>query len=238
MESAVDFHSHVLPGIDDGSQSVEESLAMLRMEAEQGIGHVVATPHFYANYDTPEKFLEKRARAEEQLRKAMEQEENLPQLHIGAEVYFFRGISSCEELPQLTMDGGRFLLVEMPQPPWTESMYRELEEIYTRQGLVPVIAHIDRYIRPLKTYGIPKRLEKLPVLVQANADFFLKSATRGMALTMLKKDRIHLLGSDCHNLRSRKPNLREALDIIAGKAGGEVLDRLHGCERDTLELSE
>ena len=143
-----------------------------------------------------------------------------------------------KELPQLTMDGGRFLLVEMPQPPWTESMYRELEEIYTRQGLVPVIAHIDRYIRPLKTYGIPKQLEKLPVLVQANADFFLKSATRGMALRMLRKDRIHLLGSDCHNLRSRKPNLREALEIIAGKAGGEALDRLRSCERDILERSE
>lgn len=236
MGSAVDFHSHVLPGIDDGSQSVEESLAMLRMEAEQGIGHVVATPHFYANYDAPAKFLEKRARAEEKLCRAMEQEENLPRLHIGAEVYFFRGISSCEDLPRLTLDGGRFLLVEMPQPPWTESMYRELEEIYSRQGLVPVIAHIDRYIRPFKTYGIPKRLEKLPVLVQANADFFLKSSTRGMALRMLKKDRIHLLGSDCHNLRSRKPNLREALDIIAGKVSGEVLERLRSCERDTLDI--
>lgn len=237
MASAVDFHSHVLPGIDDGSASVEESLALLRMEAEQGIGHVVATPHFYAHYDSPERFLERRAQAEEQLRRAIEQEGGLPRLHIGAEVYFFRGISSCEDLPRLTIDGTRFLLVEMPQPPWTDSMYRELEGIYSRQGLVPILAHIDRYIRPLKTYGIPRRLEKLPVLVQANGEFFLTGSTRRMALTMLKKDKIHLLGSDCHNLRSRKPNLGETLELISRKAGAGSLDRISGYARDILDIS-
>ena len=61
MEKVIDFHSHILPGIDDGSASVEQSIAMLRMEAEQGIDHVVATPHFYPQYDTPEHFLRKRA---------------------------------------------------------------------------------------------------------------------------------------------------------------------------------
>ena len=67
-----DFHSHILPGVDDGSSSLEQSLQMLRMEAEQGIRHVVATPHFYARYDAPETFLEKRSRAEALLREAME----------------------------------------------------------------------------------------------------------------------------------------------------------------------
>ena len=56
----IDFHTHVLPAMDDGSRSVEESLQMLRMEAEQGIFHVVATPHFYPQYDNPEQFLRKR----------------------------------------------------------------------------------------------------------------------------------------------------------------------------------
>ena len=64
----VDFHSHILPGIDDGSKSVEESLAMLRMAGEQGIECVVATPHFYPRYDSPKKFLARRAEAEAQLR--------------------------------------------------------------------------------------------------------------------------------------------------------------------------
>ena len=60
MDRRVDFHSHILPGVDDGSRSVEESLEMLRAVARQGIGTVVATPPFYANHDTPERFLRRR----------------------------------------------------------------------------------------------------------------------------------------------------------------------------------
>ena len=59
MGAIIDFHSHILPGVDDGSQSVQESLAMLKMEAEQGIQHVIATPHFYPKHDSPEHFLER-----------------------------------------------------------------------------------------------------------------------------------------------------------------------------------
>ena len=68
MGGIIDFHSHILPGIDDGSRSVEESIALLQKEAEQGISHVVATPHFYPQLDTPERFLKRRAEAEAALR--------------------------------------------------------------------------------------------------------------------------------------------------------------------------
>ena len=73
MSEIIDFHTHVLPGIDDGSCNVEESIALLRKEAEQGITHVIATPHFYPRYDTPEHFLERRAEAEAILREEMRQ---------------------------------------------------------------------------------------------------------------------------------------------------------------------
>ena len=114
----------------------------------------------------------------------------------------------------------------MPQSPWKENHYRELEGIYTKHGITPIVAHVDRYIRPFHTYGIPERLEELPVLVQANASFFLQNATRGMALRMLKKGRIHLLGSDCHNMRSRRPNLDEAVGCIEQKLGKKAVDYL------------
>ena len=67
MSGIIDFHSHVLPGIDDGSKSVEQSIAMLKREAEQGITHVVATPHFYPQEDRPEKFLRRREKAFEKV---------------------------------------------------------------------------------------------------------------------------------------------------------------------------
>lgn len=234
MENIIDFHSHVLPGIDDGSASVEESLEMLRAQARQGFSHVVATPHFYAHYDSPEVFLERRAEALQSLRGALEADPELPQVSLGAEVYYFRGISDSDMLPALTMAGRPYILIEMPQAPWTESMYRDLEGIWNKHDIMPIIAHIDRYIRPLKTHHIPERLAELPVLVQANASFFLDSGTARMALQLLKKDRIHLLGSDAHNLRSRRPRLGEAVEIIERKLGSNALERICQYQEDVL----
>lgn len=234
MSTVVDFHCHILPKVDDGSASLEESIALLQLEAQQGIHHVIATPHFYAQYDSPEHFLEKRAAAEARLRREMEKHADLPQVSLGAEVYFFRGISDSDILADLVMAGSRYVMIEMPQPPWTESMYRELEGIWSKHDLVPIIAHVDRYIRPFKTYKIPERLAKLPVLIQANASFFLEKSTASMAMRMLKQDRIHLLGSDCHNMRSRKPNLGEAVQLIEKRLGGEAIARIQSYQDAVL----
>lgn len=223
----VDFHSHILPGIDDGSKSVEESIALLRMEAEQGIDCIVATPHFYPRYDSPNKFLARRAEAEVRLREAIANEPALPEVIVGAEVYFFRGMSQSEFLSELTIGGKQCILIEMPPAPWSEDIYRELEAIWDKWGITPIIAHIDRYIGPFRTYGIPKRLSQLPVLVQANANFFLEKATARMAMRMLKAEQIQLLGSDCHNLTSRKPNLGSALERIRQKLGEGVVEEIN-----------
>ena len=230
----LDFHSHILPGVDDGSASVEESLQMLRMQTQQGINHVVATPHFYPRYDTPEQFLERRNAAEKLLTDLIFREPELPGLSVGAEVYFFPGISDSEVLQQLTIDRNKCILLEMPQSPWDSSMYRELENIYVKQGITPIIAHIDRYIAPFRTHGIPERLRQLPVMVQANASFFLNRKTSGMALRMLKHDSIHLLGSDCHNMYNRPPRLGQACEVIRRHLGPEVLQRIENYGREIL----
>lgn len=231
----VDFHSHILPGIDDGSASVEESIALLRREAEQGIRHVVATPHFYARHDTPEQFLTRRREAELRLREEMERHSGLPQLSIGAEVHFFSGMSHSDSLSQLTIDKKGCILLEMPMCHWTDAMYREVENIWARQGITPVIAHVDRYLSPFRTSGIPERLEAMPVYVQANAGFFLRPATRRMALNLLKKDQVQLLGSDCHNLSERAPNLGPALAWIQKQTGLDLLRRIESHQSRLLE---
>ena len=238
MSAVIDFHSHVLPDIDDGSASVAESVAMLQLEAEQGITHVIATPHFYPRHDTPERFLERRARAEEALRTEMANHSGLPEVGVGAEVHFFRGMSESEILPRLTIREKHCILIEMPPSPWPESAYRELEGIWEKHGITPVIAHIDRYIGPIRTYHIPERLAELPVLVQANADFFLNRSTALMALRMLKMDQIHLLGSDCHNMSSRKPNLGIALQEIRRRLGEDMLSRIREYEHGILRVKD
>ena len=234
MSSIVDFHSHILPGVDDGSKSVEETLAMLRMAAEQGIEHVVATPHFYAKYDTPERFLERRREAEEKLFIALKENSGLPKISIGAEVHYFRGIGNSEAVLGLTIKGKKSILIEMPQVEWTESMYRDLELLYTHSGLTPIIAHIDRYIKPFRAKKVLDRLADLPVLIQANAEFFLTRATANMALRMLKNDQIHLLGSDSHNMEDRSPNLGKALALIEKRVDPHVFFRIEQYQRDVL----
>ena len=226
MPMVTDFHSHILPGVDDGSASVEESIAMLRAMAQQGIEHVVATPHFYPQYQTPEAFLRKREAAEQQLRREMENYTDLPRLTMGAEVYFFHGISQTNCLKELTIGKKDCILLEMPESAWSESMFREIELIHSQQGITPIIAHVDRYLPYFRKARILQRLDAMPVLVQANAGFFLNRATAGKALRMLRKGQIHILGSDCHNLTSRPPNLADALSSIQKRLGDDAVGHL------------
>ena len=234
MSGIIDFHSHVLSGIDDGSKTVEQSIAMLKKEAEQKITHVVATPHFYPRHDSPERFLKRRYEAEMRLREEMAKHPGLPELTVGAEVYYFPGISESDAVFQLTIDGKRSILLEMAHAPWTERMYEEMEDLVLRRGLTVIVAHVDRYISPFRTHGIPNRLAQLPVLVQANAEFFLKRSTASMALRMLKQGQIHLLGSDCHDLSTRAPKLGNAVAAIEKKIGPEALVHIRRYQRDVM----
>jgi protein-tyrosine phosphatase len=229
-----DFHSHILPGLDDGSSSIEMSIEMLKAEAAQGVTHVVATPHFYPQSDSPERFLEKRARAEERLRQEMAKHEGMPQLTVGAEVYYFGAISESDILPGLTIGENRCILIEMPNMVWSDGMYRELAGIYEKQGLVPIIAHVDRYISPFHMNGIPEKLEELPVYVQANAASFLRWNTRHMMLRLLRHGQIHLLGSDCHDMGDRSPNLSDAVKQIRKSLGEEAIEHIKCCEDELL----
>lgn len=216
-----DMHTHVLPGIDDGSPDVGVSLEMLRTMEGQQIRRVAATPHFYAAHDTPERFLRRR---EEALR-ALGPVEGL-ELRLGAEVHYFEGISDCDALEDLAIEGTGLLLVEMPGTPWPERSFDALLEIRRKRGLIPVIAHIDRYITPLRSYGIPERLARLPVLVQLNSGALLRRSTRAMALRLIRQGRVHLLGSDCHGMEHRKPDLAQAWKIIGDKLGRSAQEEL------------
>lgn len=231
----IDFHSHILPGADHGSKSVEESLEMLRMTKEQGIDAVVATPHFYADEDYPEEFLTRRNIAKDKLLEAMAGKD-LPKLYYGAEVAYYRGMSRSEALKDLAIEGTNAILVEMPMTKWTDVMYQELEDIRMNLGLIPIIAHVDRYLTPLRDFGIPDRLAELPVLVQANASFFLKKNMAKKAKKLLAKDMIHLLGSDTHNLDDRAPNLGDALEIIEESLGFEALERIKSWQDEVIKI--
>lgn len=230
----VDFHSHILPAIDDGSASMDISLAMLEKSFTQGIESVVATPHFDANRDTPEEFFRRRNEAEKALRQEMAKRPNMPGLHIGAEVFYFPGISDSALLSDLTINNTPYVLIEMPTSQWTDHMYAELEGIYLKQGLIPIIAHLDRYYHRFVFSKVLKKLQKLPVLIQCNTEFFQHGSTQRLALRMLKKGQIHLLGSDCHDMIHRFPDLGDTAKWICDHIGDSWMKEIIENQEDIL----
>lgn len=230
-----DFHSHLLPGMDDGSDSVSTSLRMLDMWREQGrVDRICATSHFYAEHNTPKRFLAKRQAAYEALLEATEDIGDIPEILLGAEVRFFDGVSSAEDLPKLCLQGTNLLLLEMPFVRWTDRMLAEVERI-SRRGLQPVAAHLERYFRFNSGRTIEEFLD-MDVLIQCNAEFFVDRRTSRKAIKLLKEERIHFLGSDAHNTDSRPPQMAAALEKIEHKLGSSAIRRLQ--RQENLYLGE
>lgn len=225
----VDIHTHILPQMDDGSSSVEETIQMLQQLQQQGVKTVVATPHFYPRRDNPKAFLARRA-ASAALLPTMD--ETLPQILLGAEVGYFTGMSRSEELKDLQLGQTGLLLIEMPFDNWTDRIVQEVCEIPAKQGLQPVIAHVNRYRHrgQLGKYG--QFLLREGILFQCNADAFDKLFSRNWTLKALKKGQIHFLGSDCHNCTVRPPKIAAARKKILEKAGNAALEQIAQFEKE------
>lgn len=226
----IDFHSHILPCVDDGSSSLEMSLSMLEAEKEHGVRTVIATPHFYAVQDTPEQFLQRRKEAAEMLQAALKDRPELPQVLLGAEVAYFRGMSSCEVLWDLRIADTNYVLIEPPLAPWDSNVFKELQELPNRQNLFPIIAHVDRYLMPFWWKKMMKQLDKMAVVRQFNASFFLGNRAK-LAHKLMEEGKINLLGSDCHDLSGRAPNLGALRQLLSE----EDLSFIRSCQQMVLD---
>lgn len=223
---SVDFHTHVLHGIDDGSRSISESLKLLKAEYRMGVRKVVATPHFYADIDSADVFLKRRAQSLKELREVTADMQDVPEIITGAEILYFNGIDKWDILPELVIENTKYILIEMPCTPFPRKSVETLSNFKKKTGFTPIIAHLDRYISAFRTYNLPEVLSELDVLVQMNASAFLKFPNSSQALKLLKNGKIQLLGSDCHNTSTRVPNLLEAEKVIVNKLGNQYISRL------------
>lgn len=231
----IDFHTHILPKIDDGSRNVEMSLNMLAAQREQQVDEIVATPHFYAQKDSVEEFLLRRQRSYEKLKAAMA-EKNLDQkLHLAAEVYYFQGIGSAGMIPKLCVEGTQILLLELPFAQWNSAIYADVEKLVQRQKLRVVIAHIERYYEFQKKKEIWDAVMELPVYRQMNAGVFLNWKRRHKAFQLAKDAGTIILGSDCHNMDNRHPNLAEGRAVLAKKFGEAFLQRTDRLTAEVLQ---
>lgn len=199
----IDFHTHILPGMDDGSRSISQSVSMLREEARQNMDTVFLTPHFYAEENRPVEFLKRRYSAWRKLAPYLWPE--LPSVRLGAEVQYFEGICRAEDIQHLRIVGTDLLLLEMPFCRWSDRMLSDVAELNDRRGTQIVLAHIDRYMA-IQKQDVWDWLRANGVLMQANVSSFQNRKTRKKVLSMLSEGQIQFLGSDCHNMEARRPN--------------------------------
>lgn len=215
----IDIHTHILPGMDDGSGSLEESLAMAKESARQGVRLLAATPHFYATQEDPERFLQRREASLALLESAWE--DGFPTLVVGAEVRYFDGISRVEKIAHLTLDHTRILLLEMPFTSWSRRMVEEVVELQRSRGLQVLLAHVERYLKD-QDGQVWETFRQNGVWMQCNANFFLRWQTKRKAQALFKKGEIQMLGSDTHNMTTRPPNLALARDALVKSLGQAV----------------
>lgn len=211
----IDFHSHILPNVDDGSESIEESLEMLSLSFSQGIDTVFLTSHFYAYEDNLNRFLSRRNSAYNALCEAIENSsEPFPRILRGAEILYFPGMSEAREISCLALESTRCLLIEPPMDKWSAAILDEIEETGENLRLIPVVAHIDRYMEIFGDMTIADQIFRRKMLAQVNASFLFDPDTSAFAMELLKSGKFQLIGSDAHNLTTRPPNLGLAADSI------------------------
>ena len=215
----LDIHSHILPAVDDGAPDVETSIELLKMCKEQGITDIIATPHFDASVNNIEEFEYIVAQALAELKCASDK--SLPNVYTGCEVYYFKGIGKSRGVKSLTLCGSRYILLELPNITIDKTVLKDITDMSEVLGLIPIIAHIERYADEKGFKDLLKLIAKGGAYAQINAPSLLGSPYRRPVIKLIKRGLISFIATDTHSVKSRPPLIREALDVVAQKFGEE-----------------
>jgi protein-tyrosine phosphatase len=215
----IDIHSHILPGLDDGAESLEDAVAMVRIAAAAGTTDIVATPHANSKYPFDPQTVKARVA---ELREACG---GIIRIHRGCDFHLsFQNVEDALENPaKYTINSGSYLLVEFADlqiPPNAAAVLNQL----TVAGMTPIITHPER--NPI----LQTRLDELEswagqdCLMQVTAMSFLGrfgDAARKSAEKMMQRGLVHIVASDAHDVRYRTPALDEAYAHIARQFGAD-----------------
>ncbi len=223
----VDIHSHFLPGLDDGAPSFEVVMQMLQIAHQCGTRVLVATPHMFRppyNNNDVVAMNDCFAATLDELRRRSHLPEFLflqeLKLHLGSENYlspeFLEALETRRVLP---LGGSRYLLVEFHSYLSFEMLASAVDRIATA-GLVPVLAHVERYSPFLERPARLAELVRRGCVAQLNSSCLLKSAGRSrrkVALSFLRDGLVQVIASDAHDSRHRTPDLRNVYDVLSNK---------------------
>lgn len=209
-----DLHSHFLPGMDDGAKTPEISLAMLSEMKKQGLKGIVATSHYYADRESINSFLKRRAESflllEEAAAKAGFE---LPPIALGSEAAYYSGLVYDDDLEKLCFGKSNFLLLEMPFSRWTPQVMHDVRQIAATRNIRLIIAHLERFIGIGSKDQINELIDS-DALIQVNAENFYTKSDQKTIVKMIKAGSVQLLGSDSHNMEHRPPNMNLAIEKL------------------------
>lgn len=223
----IDLHHHLLFGLDDGSPDLETSVAMARMAHEDGITHVVCTPHANGQYDFRPEDIAARA---ETLRAALAAEDIPLVLGLGCDFHLsYDNIQDALNEPtKYAINGTTYVLVELPD----FGLPRTLAETFYEMrlaGMTPILTHPERNPTLQHNHELLAEWLRAGLLVQLTAGSVLGAmgrAAQQMSEKLLADRWVHVLATDAHNLTSRPPQMREAASVIARRYGQGYADLL------------
>lgn len=212
----IDIHAHVLPGVDDGPKSPEDAISLVWEARKNGIDTIIATPH----YRLPNFKSDNKHEAFRHLREAIWQNNIDIQLHLGNEIYLDEAsLSGLEEGFCNTLGDSSYILVEMPSYklyPYHENLLHQLKG----KGYRIILAHVERAEYLTKDDDLLDDLKAGGYYLQVNAGALLDKRYSRWAMRMIRRGEISIISSDCHNLTSRRPLMKEAYRAVEDQIGG------------------
>ena len=223
MKGLYEIHWHILPGVDDGARNMEESLWMLNKEYQEGVRHVILTPHF--RYDMFEPHMNNVTRQFMQLRRAaMNIGDEGMRLYLGCELHSSMDMVEClKKGRRLTLAGSRYVLVEFSngdEKNYIEERVRSL----LMNGFIPIIAHVERYKATRNDIGFLTELKDMGAHIQVNADTISGQdgfGAKTFARKVMKHGLLDFVGSDGHRKTERIPEIGKCVAKMEKTMGSE-----------------
>lgn len=227
IENLVETHCHILPEIDDGAKSVEESVRMVQRLQTQGAKKIISTSHYYSDSISLDDFIALRSKAYEKLKRELPP--GSPEIILSAEVYISKYLFNNDDLTPLCIGNSRYILIEHPfSSTFSSASYDRLANMCVDYNVRPILAHIERYGALMEDKNKLDEFIKLGCLTQVNISSFADASrhTRKKLFKYLESGRVHLIGSDCHNLTTRPPDYSAGVKAIKEKYGNEAINIL------------
>lgn len=221
----LDIHAHILPAVDDGAADIETAVRLLEMLKDQGVTDVIATPHFYPDSDNAEDFAELVQESYKTLKNEVEHRE-LPRVFLGCELRYFNGMGKSSAIKQFVISGTNYLLLELPYgEKITKTTLQDIIDISERQGLTPILAHIERYSKVPGYKQLLKLIANGYALAHINAGGIVSKESVRICEKLIKRGYVSYIASDTHSPDRRPPQISMALQITNERMGKSVANR-------------